>query len=272
MKPPVFASQRSHPGRAAARHLVAVVVGSIALLAASPVAADSVASGWGTPSVNGAFAPGEWTSAGAVNFVANTPGGGTTPATLLVMNDASNLYLAVRFARAGVDPGNSLAFEFDKDNNGAVSDGDDAIVYNPDPAVLFRDDVRTSAPPCPGGLCSSYDTDVGGTNDGAGAFANDGSTTVYEMRHPLRSADAAHDIQISAGQAIGLQLSLRLIGAGGGFPQAFGDTTYPSSGFLAVVTAAGPTQVDVPAMGGTGLAILVVLTIAAGLAALPRRA
>ena len=49
--------------------------------------------------VDGVLSPGEWDTAGHYDFPANrspAEGGGTVPATLFVMNDATNLYLALR--------------------------------------------------------------------------------------------------------------------------------------------------------------------------------
>src|SRR5207247_7120473 len=80
-------------------------------------------SGFGTPAVDGVLSPGEWDGAGCSNLMANTPGGGTTPARVCAMNDATNLYVSLRFDRTVVDPGNSLAFEFDNDNNGRAANG-----------------------------------------------------------------------------------------------------------------------------------------------------
>ena len=186
--------------------------------------------------IDGIFCGAEWNSATQFTFNVNLPEGGTTPATLFITNDATNLYLAVRFSRAAVDPGNSLSFEFDSNSDGMLDDGDDGIILNPD--IGFKDLVRSStAPPggvsCPvGGLCSYFDTQFGGTNDGSAAFHNDGRFTVYEFAHPLNSGDV-HDFSRSAGQTLGLTLFLRMIAAGAVFPTGFGDTTFPTGGFQA---------------------------------------
>jgi hypothetical protein len=191
-------------------------------------------SGCGTATVDGAMSRGEWRHADSVGFVANVPGGGTTRARLFVMNDATNLYAAVRFARAAVDPGNSLALELDNDHDCVSEVGDDALVMNPDIGGIV-DDFRTDEPPCPAGvLCGFRDVDHGGTNDGDGAFANDGAVTVYEISHPLDSGDAGHDVALGVGDRVGMSLSLRMIGAGGVFPDDFGDTTFPEGGLLEV--------------------------------------
>lgn len=187
-------------------------------------AALPVLSGRGTAAVNGAFGLGEWDRAACIFFSVNVPGG-TTPAEFCVMNDAVNLYVALRFVRSAADPGNSFAVEFDNDNDGVAENGDDVILFNPD--VGFVDDVRTNAPPCPSGSvpaqCAPRDTDVGGTTDGAGAFSNDGTNSTYEMSHPLDSADNANDFSLAVGDTVGFFLFLRVIGSGG----VIVDTDFP---------------------------------------------
>lgn len=81
--------------------------------------------GLGAAEINGVLSPGEWNNAGTIGLDVNLPGGGTTPGTLFVMNDDSNPYLAVRFARPTADPQNYLSFYFDNDNDGLTENGDD---------------------------------------------------------------------------------------------------------------------------------------------------
>jgi hypothetical protein len=161
----------------------------------------------GTATIDGVLSPGEWDLATSTPVAINVEGG-TTPGQLLVMNDGVNLYVAVAFLRASADFGSSVALEFDKDRSGNVSDGDDFIVLTP--GVGFSDGVRSTAPPCsPGALCAPADTDVGGTNDGAGAFHNDGRMSVYELSHPLNSGDV-HDVALQSASTIGMNVFLRL--------------------------------------------------------------
>jgi hypothetical protein len=178
--------------------------------------------------IDGAIGSGEWDGATTYDFEVNTPEGTTTPGQLFVRNDGTNLYLAVRFARTVVDPGNSASFEFDSDGSGTLNHGDDGIILNPSSG--FQDLVRQT---CGGVPCSRRDTDVGGTNDGAAAFANDGTHTVYEFSHPLNSGDA-FDFARASGQTLGLSLSIRMIAEGAEFPSGFGDTTFPATGFLQI--------------------------------------
>ncbi len=187
--------------------------------------------GSSTPEVciDGIISPGEWDPADTIGLVldltVNVPEGGTTPARLYVMNDAANLYLALRFERTVADPGNSLSFEFDNDNDGIREEGDDAIVYNA--ASGFYDDFRMLHDGRWGG---PKDIAYGGTSDGEGAFLNDGTYSVYEMSHPLDSADDLHDFSLSQGYTIGFYFHLRMIGPGGVWPEDYGETYYPSYG------------------------------------------
>lgn len=188
-------------------------------------------SGFGAPVIDGVLSPGEWDAAGMIEFPVNVPkvdGGGTVPGRLYVMNDEVNLYLAVEFPQTAI--ANSAAFEFDNDHSGgARANGDDILLINPNPVVGFKDEVRTTEPPCPPGvLCGFFDTTVGGSNDGEGAFSNAGGVTVYEFSHPLDSADDAHDFSLAVGDVVGFYVSIRLLSLGA-FPDSVGDTYFPST-------------------------------------------
>jgi hypothetical protein len=180
--------------------------------------------GVGSARIDGVMSPREWDGAGCIDFPVNVPEGGTVPGTVCVMNDTVNLHLAVRFARGVIDPGNTASFEFDNDHSGGPKgNGDDILLLNPD--IGFFDEVRTTAPPCPGGaLCGLRDTEVGGSNDGAGAFHNDGMHTVYEFSHPLNSGDDARDFSVGPGSTIGFSLFIRMIDAAG----RLADTDFPA--------------------------------------------
>src|ERR1044072_4406060 len=84
-----------------------------ATLTAFSHAPGVVLSGSGTATIDGVFNTTEWAGAGTITFAANLPEGGTTPATLYVMNNQVNLFLAIRFARPSLDFANSTFFDFD---------------------------------------------------------------------------------------------------------------------------------------------------------------
>jgi hypothetical protein len=202
------------------------------LLSTSPALAIPLA-GTGTATIDGVINSTEWSGAATLSFSANLPTGGTTPALLYVMNDATNLYFGLSFAESTPYVG-SLGFEFNADNTGVFKYGDDAIVYNNETKTLY-DDFYSNGP-------WGMDSLQGGTNDGTGAFSTNGTTSFYEMSHPLSSGDPLHDFTLSAGQTIGFNLFLRMIAPGANYPNGYGDTSYPSvTGFSQL------SIVDVPA-------------------------
>ncbi len=205
------------------------------------VGGQDALSGIGSATIDGILSAGEWDHAGSVDFLANLPsgeGGGTTPATLFVMNDATNLYLAVRAVRSTLGQ-SSAGFVFENDHDGLIENGDDELILNP--SLPFSDNFRTNVPPCPPGLnqaaCGFLDTQFGGTTDGQGAATNNGTFTFYEISHPLDSPDDLHDFSLAAGDVVGFFLHLVFCGPecvetslpGPGFGVFFGDILIASS-------------------------------------------
>jgi hypothetical protein len=201
------------------------------------------------PVIDGIMSPGEWANAGSVNIAVNLPEGGTTPGTIFAMNDAVNLYVAFRFERSAADPVNHASFEFDNDHSGgARAEGDDLLVINASTTVFgFGDDHRYNA-----GSNIRFDADDGGTQDGSGAFGNDGTFTVYEFSHPLDSADNPHDFSLAYGDTVGFML-FTAITFGPGGPSTF--TTFPSNdvfnseNWADIIIAATPSPVGGEILG-----------------------
>jgi hypothetical protein len=187
--------------------------------ATAPVLMPDPLSGVGTATIDGVMTPAEWAGATRFDFPANLPaylGGGTAPAALFVMNDATNLYLAVRVALPR-SVYSSVGFDFDNDHDGRwPENGDDALVLNS--SSKLYDDVRTNLPPCepnsPPGWCGPSDTELGGTIDGHGAVTNDGAFSFFEISHPLDSGDVGHDFSLGPGSTVGFFLNLVLCGNG----------------------------------------------------------
>jgi hypothetical protein len=218
-----------------------------------------VLSGLGTATVDGVLAPGEWDGAASSAVLANVPandGGGTTPATLFVMNDGTNLYLGVKVVRTQLNTGNlgfgldQVAFEFDNDHDeGPPEEGDDILLLSPGLSILgvsaFFDEVRTTRPPCPVGvgLCGFLDIqlDAPGTNDGAGAATNNGSFSFFEMAHPLDSGDDLNDFSLAPGSTVGFTLLVNLWSL---TPfctsECSASTPFPSSGGRGDIVIASP--------------------------------
>lgn len=194
--------------------------------------------GFGTATVDGVMASGEWQCAQHADFTANLSGG-ATPATLYWMNDQTNLYLAVRVQRSSTDKVNTLRFNFDNNNSanasgtGLAEAGDDILVE--DAASGFSDQYLTlKCTTSTQTSCGATDVADGGASQGAAAFANAAGFSVYELRHPLNSGDTAHDFGLTAGANVGLFLTLQ-IGSG-----AQGNTQWPGfRRYLTITIASG---------------------------------
>lgn len=203
-------------------------------------------SGYGTATIDGGMSMGEWDKAARIDFQANIPsndGGGTTPATLYVMNDKTNLYLAVRIARTSFGGATNPVFEFDNDNDGVREPGDDGYgmyvgIYS---SATFLDAYRYTCPGSPAGSagCSALDTETtrgilpAGANNGAAAAKNDGAYTIIEMSHPFNSGDRLHDFSLKYGDTVGFSLNLRLFSltpACNFGPACYADTEFPGAG------------------------------------------
>ncbi len=186
--------------------------------------ADVLTSGRGTAVVDGLLSPLEWDSAARVDFEAVLPvidGGARVPASIFVMNDASNLYLA---ASLGGIPGCTYNpnFMFNNDNHGASSElGDDWLAAHlPASASGGVDLLDIFVYPVGN---AGLDTFAGsgyppaGTIDGSAAGSHPGGTTTWvEISHPLDSADDAHDFSLRPGDGVGLAFDAHTLGAGCG--------------------------------------------------------
>jgi hypothetical protein len=180
--------------------------------------------GFGTATPNGIMAAGEWDCAQHQDFSANLSGGSSAPATLFWMNDATNLYLAVRVRRSSTDKVNTLQFNFDNNSScpdqaacstGAAAENDDVLVV--DASKTFTDAFLTLK--CTTSTQSSC-WSAAETQNGAAGWTNNGTYTTYEFRHPLNSGDV-HDFNRAGGTSVGLFLTLQL-GSG-----AQGNTQWP---------------------------------------------
>jgi peptide/nickel transport system substrate-binding protein len=184
-----------------------------------PVVESTDASGWGrikiavappsvslsawastTPTIDGVIDAAEWGGAATTSFsLVDLKTGAATAytGTLYVMNDANNLYLAVKVADTVLNPARSVAFAFDNNNDhSSFAEGDDLLFQNGAPTFIdsfWSTTVGTS----------KLDTDAGGTTDGSGAVQNSGGFNSFELSHPLNSADHAHDFSLSAGSTVG---------------------------------------------------------------------
>jgi hypothetical protein len=167
--------------------------------------------GTGTATIDGTIASGEWDGATCIPFAANVPGGGNVPAELCGMNDADNLYVAVKIVR-NPDAQSGGAFFIDANGDGTIGPRDDYLQWVATP-TSFQDWTtwdNSDDPTCPAtaSYCSNFDTARGGTLDGSGAYVHDGTTGIMEMTHPLASGDAL-DMDFATGSRAKVSLTLR---------------------------------------------------------------
>jgi hypothetical protein len=198
---------------------------------------------YGTATINGTMDPGEWDNAAKIDFQANVPpsdGGGTTPATLYVMNDGLNLYLAVKITRPSFGYYTYVIVYFDNKNVGFPQDGDDVVqlYVGQTRPLTFLDMYRFTSTGAPAGSAGSTteDTDYStsgcilpaGQKDGAWAANNDGSVTFIEFSRLLNSKDVLHDFSLKPGDTLGYNFNLRLYSIAS--PRTIADTIIPASG------------------------------------------
>jgi hypothetical protein len=177
---------------AAARILgVLLVIALLAALHESAVAhSGDVLSAFGTATVDGVISGSEpYDCIGPV-----TQGGYTF--TICEMNDLTNDYYAVAISDLTAVGNDFAAFSFDNTHDGSITCFEDQFALTA--GSTFNDDIW-----CVG--TSSFDTGVGGTNDGSGVAVFTGGTGyVYEMSHPLSSGDTnGADYSLSVGSTVG---------------------------------------------------------------------
>jgi len=235
--------------------LRALLIG-LSIILLTPFAASATLSGLGTPTIDGFIATGEWDTAAKVSFTVNVPGG-MSPGALLFMNDERNLYFAVQLARTFVDAGDNLIRIFLDRNNSFVRDiGDDGIWVDVATQLSsgngFFDFYVAACPPL---LCIPFDVQDSGTTDGTGRFGNNGTSSVFELKHPLDSGDVIHDVSLRPGDTVGLSVEL-VIGS-------IGLTRLPGGDFRSffdTVSVSAVPEASSLLLVGSGLAGLVGLT------------
>jgi hypothetical protein len=158
------------------------------------------------PTINGEILDSEWEKAASVSFHMII-GGNPYDGTFYVMNDAFNLYVAVKVSDGTFNPDDATTVYFDNGNDGTYGPGDDSILLYAGPAG-FLDRFVESFP------AIKLDTDDGGTTDGSGAAAAHAGFNHFELSHPLNSTDDAHDFSLGAMMTVGFAIAYRQSGAG----------------------------------------------------------
>jgi len=138
------------------------------------------------PTIDGVMATGEWDAAASAEFTIVH-----NPATIYVMNDANNLYIAIKIQDDDAYS-DRVSIIFDNDHSGG------SLAVNDD---CFRVDDR--------GLSDLYYDGATGYHEwddvehGSGDATIDGANTWYfEASHPLCSGDA-QDFRLSIGDTVG---------------------------------------------------------------------
>src|SRR5918994_286236 len=149
------------------------------------------------PTVDGVLGGAEW--AGATSYT--VPFGSLGNGTVRFLHTPTDLYVAavVNDSTPGVVP--SLNVFFDDDHDGVKDGGEDAwrTRVGTGGADLFYSPTGSDGP-------SHYNDSVGGGTNHTVGVANiaGNDQIVFELRHPLCSADAAHDVCTSLGQTLGI--------------------------------------------------------------------
>jgi len=147
------------------------------------------------PTIDGTVGAAEWQNAAHAPIAI----GWTFVGDLWIMNDAENLYVAVKIADSSLTSADHLVVVFDNNNDGIRATGDDNIQV--DGNSVFLDVYYTGTTPP-----AKLDTLDGGTTDGEGGSSGSGGFNYFELKHPLDSADNAHDFSLSAGDTIGFMV------------------------------------------------------------------
>jgi hypothetical protein len=198
------------------RAAIAALAAALLLLVPGAALAHSglVLRGYGTATIDGVFGSGEWDGAGRHEFNAPLPadlGGGTVAGTLFVMNDAQNLYLALRVASPSTAGSTSFLGAFDNDHSGGLyGQGDGVMLFERSgSATDFSDGFIIRLP---NGFCACVDTDYGGTDELTGGYTRDAGNSYYELSQPLDTADDAHDFSVGPGRRMSVEINYSTCG------------------------------------------------------------
>jgi len=186
--------------------------------------------GFGVPVVDGVLGAGEWDSAGRYDFMANrapAEGGGMVPATLYVMNDGANLYLALRVSVTNLGYSVFDAVFLAPPPN-SFGDGNDILRTS----LSSFDDLHFHFVP-PFNYPWLADQADGGTIDGTGVGRTHGEFSVFEVAHPLDSADDAHDFSLT------IPKHVRFVASFQHCLDSCVGTFMPASGFGEIVAVSG---------------------------------
>jgi hypothetical protein len=159
-----------------------------------------VLKGWGTAMIDGRMDVGEWSQAARFTMRLDLAGS-TVQATVFVMNDPSQLYLALRIPRPVLVDTGGVDFHFDNDHDGNGGElGEDILRLRPSEGALdmYYDPATKTIYP---------DQRDGGSSDVRGRVQSNGAFSFFEVSHPLDTSDNAHDFSLGAGARVGFAVS-----------------------------------------------------------------
>ena len=141
----------------------------------------------------------EWVLADSETFIIGADYSGT----LYVMNDDTNLYLAVEIADddfgTNASTRDSPVFYFDNDHDGLGPEiGDDSVLCSSFSFVSFDQFYQDPS--------WAWDSLNLGTADGTVAATGDGTHNYFEISHPLNSTDDDHDFSLTLGDTVGFMM------------------------------------------------------------------
>ena len=172
-----------------------------------------------TPTIDGVIGAGEWT---------DTPSSDLTiegrPITVRFKHDAEFLYVALTVTE---DSGSttSMGIFFDDNHDGIKDPGEDVILGFASPFSFGADYYYSTA----GNSGSTHYSDSGtggtdppgdGTDDIVGAGQIVGPNRTFELRHPLCSPDAVHDVCLTPGDTVGVDVMYAIDGTSFLYPGA----------------------------------------------------
>jgi hypothetical protein len=206
---------------------------AVALVVAPAAAAEDSLTlrGFGAAVIDGDLGAAEWAAAGRYDFMAKrseAEGGGTVPASFYVMNDATNLYLALRVS---VQNFGYSAFDavFHASGQNPFAPGSDVLRVLP---TSWEDTHYHQTSPFEWSWLS--DVADGGTQDGAVVNQTHSGYIVYEVSHPLDTADDQHDFNLRIPKHVTFYASFQHC-LGGSCPGTF----VPAAGFGQIVVVSG---------------------------------
>jgi len=142
-------------------------------------------SGYGTAQIDGLRSVGEWDDA----YVIPVFGGKSEADMLLVMNDETNLYIALSVIDNALGPRDQFGIRFDNSHNGIFDVNDDSMALA---QLGYPNDGHFN------GTNWTEDSRI----DVEGAAQNDGTRNFMELSKPLNSGDV-NDFDLSIGDTIG---------------------------------------------------------------------